>query len=482
MPVISAHCFANHRGGVGKTTLAYQVSSAYAAAHPGRKVLVIDTTDSGDLSEMLMGGIYEKRGREMLRSLIPVANVTQMFLRALVASTSTSLSDVLKAEEYEDGVLTSVVQKMPLAKGAVESSPLEKAKVMKRIDLEEFGIPLKQVNSRMPSNMFLCPSGLDIEHSISFSATQRQDIIAVLLDSFQNAEGEWKVFIDTDTELYGENGAYANIGFGIADFICLPLHADMSDWYGAKVLINDMQLLHDMDVSHAQVHLVLWNGLNVQFKQSCGVTVGGISKCTFIPTKAEQDIIQTLDNLVYQEAQIMPNLFLHYNGAKTTAEEFSAKCSTCMRNFGVVGVASKDIGVPIACIKPGIFHGVHMDYNLSIDTIKHCRENLEEIVKAIDQVDEKNNPRKICRQHLEFLKARRMERKLGIKLKLKHKSPLTTVKKRRRHSASSASKDTTSVMYKTYALRNRYSLRERSKQMKAKLFIDNFESSSISTA
>lgn len=63
-----------------------------------------------------MGGIYEKRGREMLRSLIPVANVTQMFLRALVASTSTSLSDVLKAEEYEDGVLTSVVQKMPLAK------------------------------------------------------------------------------------------------------------------------------------------------------------------------------------------------------------------------------------------------------------------------------------------------------------------------------------------------------------------------------
>ncbi|GLJ26315.1 hypothetical protein SUGI_0506190 [Cryptomeria japonica] len=288
---------------------------------------------------------------------------------------------------------------------------------------------------------YKCPSGLDVEHSISFSATQRQDIIAVLHDSFQNAEGEWKVFIDTDTELYGENGAYANIGFGIADFICLPLHADMSDWYCAKVLINDMQLLHDMD-----------------------------------------DIIQTLDNLVYQEAQRMPNLFLHYNGAKTTAEEFSAKCSTCMRNFGVVGVASKDIGVPIACIKPGIFHGVHMDYNLSIDTIKHCRENLEEIVKAIDQVDEKNNPRKIFRQHLEFLKARRMERKLGIKLKLKHKSPLTTVKKRRKHSPSFASKDATSVMYKTYALRNRYSLRERSKQMKTKLFIDNFESSSISTA
>lgn len=51
--MISAHCFANHRGGVGKTTLAYQVSSAYAAAHPGRKVLVIDTTDVNSFESLL---------------------------------------------------------------------------------------------------------------------------------------------------------------------------------------------------------------------------------------------------------------------------------------------------------------------------------------------------------------------------------------------------------------------------------------------
>ncbi|KAH9312070.1 hypothetical protein KI387_027105, partial [Taxus chinensis] len=439
MPVISAHCFANHRGGVGKTTLTYQVSSAYAVAHPERKVLVIDTTDSGDVSEMLMGGIYEKRGRDTLRSLIPVANVTHMFLRALMASTSDSLTDVLKAEEVENGsqILTNVVHKMPQPKEGGESNPVEKAKMMKRIDLEAFGIPLKQVNPRMPSNMYLCPSGLDIENSIAFSASQRQDIIAVLLDSFQNGGGEWKVFIDSDTEQYGESGTYASIGLGIADFICLPLHADMSDWYGAQVLLNDLQVLQDMDESHARVHLILWNGLNVQLKQSCGVAAGGFTKCTFIPTKAEQDIIQTLDNLVYQEAQRTPDLFLHYNGRKTGAEEFSAKCSTCMRNFGVIGVASKDIGVPIACIKPGIFHGVHMTYNLNIDTIKHCRENLEEIVKAIDEVDERIRiPNKVCKQHSELLKARRMERKMGGGVKFKYKSPATSSKKK---------KDTTSV-------------------------------------
>lgn len=39
---------------------------------------------------------------------------------------------------------------------------------------------------------------------------------------------------------------------------------------------------------YLQVHLVLWNGLNVQFKHSCGLTIGGIRKCTFVPTKAKQ--------------------------------------------------------------------------------------------------------------------------------------------------------------------------------------------------
>lgn len=485
MPVISSHCFANHRGGVGKTTLAYQVSAAYAAAHPECKVLVIDTTESGDLSEMLMGGLYEKRGRETLRNLIPVANVTQMFLRALVAATCTALTDVLKAdEEKEDGshnVLVNVVDNMPLTESA-ENSPLEKVKAMKSIDIEEFAIPLEQVNPRVPINMYLCPSGIDLEHSIAFSDTQRQDIMAVLLDSFQNAAEIWKVFIDTDTGLHGETGAYAAIGLGIADFLCIPLHPDMSDWYGAEVLLHDVQMLHDLDESHAQVHLVLWNGLNVQFKQSCEMNLDGRSKCSFTPTRAEQDIIQTLGNLVYEEAQRLPDLFLYYNGAKTTPEEFSTNTSACMRGFGVIGVASKDVGVPIACLKPGVFHGVHMTYNLNNDTIQHSRENLEDVVKAIDEADTMKSPNKRCKQHLEILKARRLERRLGVRQHLKQKSSTTPKKKKKvAGPGSSSSKDITSVMYKTYALRNKYSLRSRAEKMRAKLFLDFMDTSSTST-
>ena len=67
------------------------------------------------------------------------------------------------------------------------------------------------------------------------------------------------MLIDTDTGLHGETGAYAAIALGIADFLCILLHPDMSDWYGAQVLLNDVEILHDLDECHAQVIYITVN-------------------------------------------------------------------------------------------------------------------------------------------------------------------------------------------------------------------------------
>lgn len=101
-------------------------------------------------------------------------------------------------------------------------------------------------------------------------------------------------------------------------------------------------------------------------------------------------------------------------------------------------------------------------------------------MRAIDEADEMKSPNKRCKQHLELLKARRLERRLGVKQHLKQKSS-TTPKKKRRGAGPSSSKDTTSVMYKTYALRNKYSLRNRAEKMRAKIFLDFIDTSSTST-
>lgn len=56
MPLLDCIVFANTKGGCGKTTLGFQIASAYAQSTPDIKVLVLDATLIGDTSIMFMGG------------------------------------------------------------------------------------------------------------------------------------------------------------------------------------------------------------------------------------------------------------------------------------------------------------------------------------------------------------------------------------------------------------------------------------------
>ncbi|KAI5079871.1 hypothetical protein GOP47_0005350 [Adiantum capillus-veneris] len=384
MPVLSTHCFANHRGGVGKTTLTFQVSAAYALAHPSEKVFVIDASDAGDLSEMLMGGLFEERGRQVLMQLVPLANTTRLFLRALACHSSSHLKEALEQDGEISAVVSKVIKEMP--KSIKEASEFDSERCC--VNLEEFAIPLEHVNPRLPSNMYVCPSGLDVEQSIAFSEPQRYSIISVLRESFKLVNGYWKIFIDTDAGF--ENDIYCSISVGISNFCLIPLHADMVDWYRVEPLLAENKALRESGHSDARVQMILWNGLTVKFNSRCfSVSASGASKkCVFTPTKAEQDVIRSLNELVFKEAEKNPELFLHYEGGGMNPDEFHSKSCMCIRNFSVVGVASRDSGIPIACISPGTFHGQHMTYLLNEAVIERCRENMNELVKAIDAATE----------------------------------------------------------------------------------------------
>ncbi len=86
-----------------------------------------------------------------------------------------------------------------------------------------------------------------------------------------------------------------------------------------------------------------------------------------------QDVIRSLNDLVFKEAEKNPELFLHYEGRGRDPDEFHNKSSMCVRNFSVVGVASRDSGIPIACIASGTFHGAHTTYVLNEAVIERCR-------------------------------------------------------------------------------------------------------------
>lgn len=63
----------NNKGGVGKSTITFHLSSRYAETHPDEDVLVIDMCPQANVSMMLLGGgtIGEQRVMNYCTQQVP---------------------------------------------------------------------------------------------------------------------------------------------------------------------------------------------------------------------------------------------------------------------------------------------------------------------------------------------------------------------------------------------------------------------------
>lgn len=67
------YAFWNNKGGTGKTSLAFQAMCRYAEINPNRRILVIDACPQANLSELLLGGLTNQGGAQLLQrhGLVP---------------------------------------------------------------------------------------------------------------------------------------------------------------------------------------------------------------------------------------------------------------------------------------------------------------------------------------------------------------------------------------------------------------------------
>ena len=59
--------FWNNKGGTGKTSLAFQIICEYAHSNPRKSILVIDSCPQANLSELLLGGLNQGGGENLLK-------------------------------------------------------------------------------------------------------------------------------------------------------------------------------------------------------------------------------------------------------------------------------------------------------------------------------------------------------------------------------------------------------------------------------
>lgn len=115
--------------------------------HPDEKVMVIDTTLRGDLSELLLGGDKGVAGKTALRAVSHLRSTTKLLMQAAAVHAAEGMSS-----EGGSSSIKSIVAKMfAKEKGAKGGSLL---------DLEDHLVKVQEFNKGIPENVYLCPGQL----------------------------------------------------------------------------------------------------------------------------------------------------------------------------------------------------------------------------------------------------------------------------------------------------------------------------------
>lgn len=232
--------FANHKGGVGKTTSAFFVAQRLARDSPARKVLVIDCSLYGDVTRLILG-------------------------------TSGDLSDgsvehaLIASDKTLEGYNAALSQARASLFAFLRPTPDVRAHVH----------PVKSTCAEAPKNLFLMTSRAQWFNGPRQLASARaeddgfrlesdEDVSAVsqaLRASLASGDEEWIVLIDTDGGLLHGMTKLALCG---ADSVVVPTNADTSDVRRLHVMLRYMARLHAEGLTTAKIDLCFFNSLRVK--------------------------------------------------------------------------------------------------------------------------------------------------------------------------------------------------------------------------
>lgn len=355
MPLVSSHCFANHKGGCGKTTLGFQAVCTYAQMHPEQKVAIFDATTLGDISKLFLGGDIEGRGKGNLFT----CNETGRTFTAVINSAIGAADKKTPGGVTSPGVISGMLNRLRI--GGDNNSAL--------VDFSEL-LNVREVNASVPENVFLAAGGPSKENQVSMSPDEAATVAQVLKDSLNATTDTWKVFVDTDGDL--SFAPYTQVALKMCDCVVLPLKPNFNDFDRIETFFEELH-----PIGAAKIHLLVWNEVDANSFKPCPP----LSK-QFTPPKASQDIIRALNQLVAEVARSFPSLFVHpVVETPSGLDDFAENSSMLMQQFGSIGIASAQHGIPFCSMVKGPLKGARIEYLIDDQKLDRLKENIELLVE-----------------------------------------------------------------------------------------------------
>ena len=366
MPLRDSYVFWNHKGGVGKTTQAFHVSTEYAIRHPNKNILVIDLCPRADVTMALLG-VFDRNAHtnRKTRRGIPISFYLQW-----------------------------VTNFKPL--------PVP--------DLKDFLTKVSDFNLNIPKNVFLL-NGDNVNLELMAPSLEQKRLKEISKDSifsynpwvyvtscvryfiegYGNMRGvatddkDWVVFIDTDTSF----SIYTQMAIVAANRLIIPTNADD---FSREALFSTLSLVYGVTTSEGPQKFFMDETVTFSYKakefnillpEICLIIQNRQTRYNGHPAKAyslmAESISETVVSMYERQRQLFqPPVRLSAGGV---AEYYCVN----IEDFHTVGVVALHTGCPLANFGPSIREIPVLKGTVSLrqSQIDNYRKSLQVLVERL---------------------------------------------------------------------------------------------------
>lgn len=368
MPAVTSTSFANNKNGSGKTFLLFQAACDAAHARPERNVLVIDLSLYSDTTALLMGGARREQG-------------TRLGARVGIQQTMDNIAENKRADcllrDLDAYCRPAEAQGRTSLFGTISAALRGAGGGKKRPRLSNYYFRPHIVNRRVPSNLYLIAGA----GKSSWDGAERGGIgeeweacASALHEAFDDLEGDWHVFVDTD---HLAASPLTKIALGATKDVVISLSLDEGDFQRMFEDATSNALFADVMIPMAKEGSLRAKVQTLVFSQVAANKNGEFAEdgmqLPFTPARLAIDQMRCLAASLLQAVQLNPEELeptfaaggdVHISDMTLT--DFCQRYCTACKTFPVVACnLSKLNGAPLCTMD-------HTDATLHIRSGEMC--------------------------------------------------------------------------------------------------------------
>jgi cellulose biosynthesis protein BcsQ len=339
----------NNKGGVGKSTIVFNISSRYAQLHPEQNVLVVDLCPQANSTMMLLGGGVS--GEENLIKLQADSNTIVGYIQNRIQSLSAGITS-----------------------GA-----------------NTYHLRVNEYNDNLPKNLWLISGDGNLElvaPAINYYANAlipesawlnvHNWVKSVITDITSNSD-EWVVFIDTNPSF----AIHTELAIVAATHLIVPFKADDSSRIATKALFD---LLYGSNPPHPVYSKYTFarkardSGINLPL---CQLFIGNQFTQYQGSARAFRGMSQAVMTGLYELYRVNPGRYRTPSRAINNVEDFLAEYIYELRDFNSAGVVAAHHGRLLSDLRETTYD-VHQE-RVSLDSrrITTCSNDIDAIVSLL---------------------------------------------------------------------------------------------------